>query len=121
MTDAHVWRDKGERKRLVEQLIAEKRKNAALVDEMRRVTSAPGAGFDYDAMLERWRSEGVVGVRAELVEQDVAVPRRKVRAAVEALGLDPAVVRAVVMDRQTITVIRRDDRTFRYLILEDTA
>lgn len=113
------WRHPKERAELVEALIAEKRKNRDLVNELRAVTSAPGMGFDYDALYERWKTEGVAGARAELVDQDIAVPRRKVRAAIEALDLDPAVVRALVIDRQTLTVVRRDDRSFRYPILED--
>lgn len=117
--DSNKWRGPTERAELVEALIAEKRKNRDLVAELRAATSAPGMGFDYDTLYERWKTEGVAGARAELVDQDIAVPRRKVRAAIEALDLDPAVVRAVVIDRQTITVVRRDDRSFRHPILED--
>ena len=121
MSDSNTWRHPKERKELVERVIKAERKNRELVNELRAVTSTPGGGFNYDAMLERWQNEGVAGVHAELVDQQVAVPRRKVRDAIEALGLDPAVVRAVVIDRQNITVVRRDDRSFRYLILEDSA
>ena len=113
------WRDKNERASLVEQLIAEKRKNRDLSDELRRVTAVQGSNVDILALVERWKAEGTPGVRAELVDQDIAVPRRKARAAIEALDLDPAVVRAVVIDRFTLTVVRRDDRSFRYAILED--
>lgn len=119
MSDSNTWRHPKERKELVERVIKAERKCRELVEELRAVTSAPGAGFDYDAMLHRWRTEGVAGLRAELVEQDVVVPRRLVRAAIEALDMDPAVVRGVLIDRQTVTVVRRDDRSFRYPIMED--
>lgn len=57
------------------------------------------------------------GVRAELVRKGIALPRRRVRAAIEALGFKPDEVRALVLERNTVTVVLRNDKKHLYPII----
>lgn len=59
------------------------------------------------------------GVKAALVRQGVAVERRRVRAAIELLGLDPDDVAAVTFDRHTMTIVYRSDKVTRTPIIDE--
>lgn len=109
-----------ERLELVERLIEERKKNRALSDLLRSYErSWTDEAFDLNAIQARWETDGIPGVRAELVKQGITVPRRQTRAVIEMLGHDPAEIRALILDRQTLTVVTRDERAMKYLIMED--